>query len=60
VGGLRGLKHPNTTDVDIVCPMTSITVTIEVVVTTWFGHIPDHVPLTGTCIGSTLFTAIGT
>jgi hypothetical protein len=60
VGGPRGRKHPNTTDVDIVCPMTSTTVTIDVVVTTWFGHSPDHIPLTSARIGSTPFNAIGT
>jgi hypothetical protein len=60
VGGPRGRKHPNTTDVDIVCPMTSTTVTIEVAVTTWFGHSPDHIPLTGARIASTPFNAIGT
>jgi hypothetical protein len=40
--------------------MTSTTATIEVVVTTWFGHSPDHIPLTGARIASTPFNAIGT
>jgi hypothetical protein len=40
--------------------MTSTTVTIEVVVTMWFGHSPDHIPLTSARIGSTPFNAIGT